>query len=128
MTRLTAHSPMERSSYFIQVIQPDEQWTSILFQPDGLLEDHVTPTPELIIVRRERQTFTRLPRSGGILFTVKTTLTFLPELPLEELQNLVKETEKWPEEMAKYKGRPYWGQAVVNFCKERERLECGRVL
>lgn len=112
---------MERSSYFIQVISPDDSWPSIYFQPDGLAQDHVEPTPERIIARRERQSFVRLPESGGILFTVRTSLTFLPELDLDELESVVEDIQSWPEDMANYKGRNFWGDAIVNYHKLRQR-------
>ncbi|EFR04001.1 hypothetical protein MGYG_07005 [Nannizzia gypsea CBS 118893] len=120
MARLTPESPMERSSYFVQVIQPGERWESILFQPDGLLQDHTVPTPDRVLIRRERQTFSRLPETNGILFTVKTTVTFLEDLPLAELQLLAKDIESWPEDMAAYKGRSHWGETISNFCRAKE--------
>ncbi|KAM5447881.1 hypothetical protein MaudCBS49596_005675 [Microsporum audouinii] len=122
MARLTPESPMERSSYFIQVIQPDEPWESILFQPEGLLQDHTKPTPERVLIRRERQTFSRLPVSNGILFTVKTTVSFLQDLPLAELQLLAKDFESWPEDMAAYKGRSHWGETILSFCQAKEAM------
>lgn len=111
---------MERSSYFVQVIQPDEPWESIFFQPEGLLQDHTVPTPERVLIRRERQTFNRLPKTNGILFTVKTTVSFLEDLPLGELQLLAKDIESWPEDMAAYKGRSHWGETISNFCRAKE--------
>ncbi|OAL71957.1 hypothetical protein A7D00_3989 [Trichophyton violaceum] len=120
MARLTPESPMERSSYFVQVIQSNEPWESIFFQPEGLLQDHTIPTPERVLIRRERQTFNRLPKTNGILFTVKTTVSFLEDLPLSELQLLAKDIESWPEDMAAYKGRSHWGETISNFCRVKE--------
>ncbi|KAK2871642.1 hypothetical protein FQN49_002978 [Arthroderma sp. PD_2] len=120
MARLTPESPMERSSYFVQVLQPNEPWESIFFQPEGLLQDHTKPIPERVLIRRERQTFTRLPKTNGILFTVKTTVTFLQDLPLAELQLLAKDFSNWPEDMAAYKGRSHWGETILNFCQAKE--------
>ncbi|KAI1965400.1 hypothetical protein LOZ58_001247 [Ophidiomyces ophidiicola] len=120
MTRLTLESPMERASYFIQVSYPEQSLSQILFQPEGIVHKDVEPRPEHIIVRKERQTFRRLSKSGGILFGVKTSLTYLPDLPLDELQNMVKEINSWPEDMARYKGRDHWGHIVLGHCKRRE--------
>ena len=112
---------MERASYFIQVTQPRESLSSILFQPEGVVHGNPNPRPEDIIVRRERQTFTRLPKSGGIIFGVKTSLTLLVELPDDELENLVVELQSWPEDTAQYKGRPHWESVVVEVCRQRQK-------
>ncbi|EEH20123.2 hypothetical protein PABG_02382 [Paracoccidioides brasiliensis Pb03] len=115
LSRLPVDSPMERSSYFIQVTAPGESLSSILFQPIGLSHEDIEPIPKNILIRRERQTFRRLPKSRAIVFGVKTSLTPLQELPLEELRNLGKEIESWPDAVGKYKGRDHWGSAVLGY-------------
>ncbi|KAJ8061270.1 hypothetical protein OCU04_010335 [Sclerotinia nivalis] len=66
-THLTPRTCMERSNLFIQT-------TPILFQdtPEPPRSPSHPLTASDIHVRRERQTFTRLPRSGAVLFTVRT--------------------------------------------------------
>ncbi|EFW20916.1 hypothetical protein D8B26_002798 [Coccidioides posadasii str. Silveira] len=123
MTRLAPEMPMERASYFIQVSRPGQQLPEILFQPDGVVHTDLEPQAEHLIIRKERQSFTQLPKSGAVLFNVKMSLTYLPDLPLEELRNMVKEINSWPEDMAKYKGREHWGLVVHEHCKKRERDE-----
>jgi hypothetical protein len=110
---------MERSNYFVEVYRPDESLSSILFRPISLVHKNFEPQPEHITIRRERQVFRKLPKSGGIIFSVKTSLTTLDQLSLEELQNLAKEIESWPEEVGKYKGRDSWGVKVLEFCQQR---------
>lgn len=119
MCRLTPESPMERSNYFLEIRQPGEDLSSTLFRPDGLMEQELSPWPDDILIRRERQTFRRLPRTGALLFSVKTTLTTLSELPLQEVQNLATEISNWPEDMAAYKGRNIWGKKVLDYCNQR---------
>lgn len=109
---------MERSNYFVELKGPNEGLYSTLFRPDGLSEATPSPRPCDIIIRRERQTFRKLPQSGALLFGVKTTLTTLEELPREELHNLVREMETWPEEVASYKGKDIWGESVLHFCQQ----------
>jgi hypothetical protein len=72
-----------------------------------------------MFVRRERQTFRKLPKSGAILFAVKTALTPLQDLDQEERLNLAREIRSWPENIAAYKGRDFWGECVLDF------IECG---
>lgn len=109
---------MERSNYFVELKGPNEGLYTTLFRPDGLSEAIQNPRPCDIIIRRERQTFRKLPQSGALLFGVKTTLTPLDELPTEELHNLVREMGSWPEDVANYKGKDIWGQSVLDFCKQ----------
>lgn len=116
LARLTPTSPMERSNYFVEVKRPNENLFDILYRPGALCEKELSnPSPEEIIIRRERQTFRRLPRSGTIVFGVKTHLTTLDQLPMQELENLAKEMQSWPEHVGEYKGRDVWGAKVLEY-------------
>lgn len=111
---------MERSNYFVEIKRPDENLIEILYRPKGLCEKDLSdPSPEEIIIRRERQTFRRLPKTGTILFGVKTYLTTLDQLPMQELENLAKEMRSWPEYVGEYKGKDVWGAKVLEFYKSR---------
>ncbi|RAL05216.1 heme-dependent oxidative N-demethylase family protein [Aspergillus ibericus CBS 121593] len=122
LARLTPASPMERSNYFVEVKRPDEDLFEVLYRPTSLSEDNPDPTPQDIVIRRERQTFRRLPRTGAIVFGVKTILTTLDELPMQELQNLAKEIKSWPEYVGEYKGREVWGPKALEYCEKKSRL------
>lgn len=87
-----------------------------LYRPTALSEDNPNPTPSDIVVRSERQTFRRLPRTGAIVFTVKTSISALDELPVQDLQNLTKDIRSWPDAVGAYKGRHVWGLKVLEFC------------
>ncbi|KAL5338450.1 hypothetical protein BJX70DRAFT_388520 [Aspergillus crustosus] len=121
LCRLTPDSPMERSNYFVEVKRPDEDLFETLYRPTTLSEDNPNPSPKDIVVRRERQTFRRLPRTGAIVFGVKTFLTTLEELPMQELQNLAREVKSWPEHVGEYKGREIWGAKALEFCEKKTR-------
>lgn len=113
---------MERSNYFIEVRKPNEHLLETLYRRNGLVEeDSADPSPRNIILRRERQTFRRLPRSDIIVFGVKTFLTPLDELPTEELQNLAKEIKSWPDVVGEYKGEAVWGATALEYCSERTK-------
>ncbi|CRG89361.1 Pathogenesis-related protein 5 [Talaromyces islandicus] len=115
VNKLTPESPMERSSYFMETKESNEGLGNTLFRPDGLTDQEPGPFLDNILLRRERQTFRRLPRTGALVFSVKTTLNTLDELPPDQLRALATEIESWPEDMAKYKGRDVWGQAVLGY-------------
>lgn len=106
---------MERSNYFLETKRTNEDLCTTLFRPDSLMEEEHGLAPSNVILRRERQTFRRLPRTQALLFTVKTTLSALDELSPEEVQNLAAEIVSWPDDMAKYKGRDVWGRTVLEY-------------
>lgn len=122
LARLTPSSAMERSNYFIEVRPPHESLLDTLHRPSGLVEQCPDPSPRDIIVRRERQTFRRLPRTSTILFGVKTILTPLDELSVQELQNLAKEIRSWPDCVGEYKGNAIWGAKALEFCRQRTQM------
>lgn len=112
---------MERSNYFVEVKRPDENLFEILYRPGALCEKELNnPLPEEIIIRRERQTFRRLPRTEAIVFGVKTYLTTLDQLPMQELENLVTEMKSWPEHVSEYKGKHVWSEKVLEFYNRRK--------
>ncbi|KAL4871309.1 hypothetical protein BDV12DRAFT_164582 [Aspergillus spectabilis] len=123
LCRLTPNSPMERSNYFVEVKRPDEDLFETLYRPTTLSEDNPDPSPKDIVVRRERQTFRRLPHTGAIVFGVKTFLTTLEELPMQELENLAREVKSWPEHVGEYKGREIWGAKALEFCEKKTRQQ-----
>ncbi|KAJ5232121.1 hypothetical protein N7468_005077 [Penicillium chermesinum] len=120
LARLTPSSPMERSNYFVEVKRPGEALSEILYRPNALCEKALLdPSPEEILIRRERQTFRRMPRTGAIVFGVKTYLTPVSQLPLKELENLATEMKTWPDYVSEYKGRHVWGAKVLEYYKQR---------
>lgn len=110
---------MERSNYFLETKEPDEDLGDTLFRPTALNVDQPGLSIDDILLRQERQTFRRLPRTEALIFSVKTTLNTFDELPVEQLQALATEIRSWPEDMAKYKGRDIWGQRVLDYCIHR---------
>ncbi|KAL4809212.1 hypothetical protein BDV18DRAFT_76935 [Aspergillus unguis] len=123
LCRLTPETPMERSNYFVEVKRPDENLFEILYRPTTLSEDNPDPSPQDLVIRRERQTFRRLPRTGTIVFGVKTFLTTLDELPMQELENFAREIKSWPERVGEYKGVETWGAKALEFCEKRRQQE-----
>ncbi|KAJ5919425.1 hypothetical protein N7466_010368 [Penicillium verhagenii] len=120
LARLSPTSPMERSNYFVEVKRPDEDLHDILYRPGSLCEKELSdPSPDEIIIRRERQTFRRLPRTGAIVFGVKTYLTPLRQLPMQQLENLAKEMKTWPDYVSQYKGKDLWGKKVLEYYNRR---------
>ena len=93
-----------------------------LHQSEPFNFDVEPPGPDCILIRRERQTFTRLPRADAVLFAVRTSWQCLAQLDLTELRALSVEMESWPDEVAMYKGRDCWGPCVMKYLEQVEQM------
>jgi hypothetical protein len=110
---LKVSSPVERNNFFIQT-------NDNLFQQEPFPVTLETPPKiEEIHVRYERQTLRRLPRSGAILFMVRTYLIPLLDLKEEKdsIYRLREATQAWPPSMAEYKGRKAWENVFEEWCE-----------
>lgn len=71
--------------------------------------------------RSERQMLTRLPKTGAIVFTIRTYLHPFSDFksqPEEVGQRLLGALEKFPDDMAKYKGLTKLAPAAIRYLKE----------
>jgi len=110
---LKVSSPVERNNFFIQT-------NDNFFQQEPFPVTLETPPRiEEIHVRYERQTLRRLPRSGAILFMVRTYLIPLLDLKEEKesICRLREATRAWPSSMAEYKGRKAWEDVLEEWCE-----------
>lgn len=73
---------------------------------------------EWIVVRKERQTFTRLEHTRAIVFKVRTSMERLTSLSLEDLDGLRCEVRAWPEDVATYRCCDVWGDVLLGYCDE----------
>ena len=103
-------------------MNPQESMAMTLHQPKPFNFKIKPPGPEHILIRTERQTFKRLPRTGAVLFAVRTSWQRLPELDIADLRALSIETGGWPEEVAKYKGRDCWASFVTEYLEQAEKV------
>lgn len=125
--RLSVDKPVVRNNYFFQVVKPPAPKDEEDIDPEELgwaesshgTEDEFTqqhpahqpsrpiPTASNIRLRSERQTLRRLPKSGAILFTVRTYLTPIQKLEKEPgvARRLASALRGWGEDIGIYKGR-----------------------
>ncbi len=113
---------MERNNLFVQTT-PDY----FIDAPEEVPGEEKEPLPEDITVRRERQTFTKLEKSGAVLFTVRTFMMPLMGLGTDELKGLSSQINGWDEETKRYKGWTLWGPPVERWCGSVIGREDGRV-
>lgn len=97
----------------------------------ALTENHATPNEKVgqldpetlnfrkVFLRCERQVVTRVPKTKAVVFTIRTYLTPLNELRLEDgvPQRLCSAIDELPTDMAAYKRRAAWGEAVKAYLR-----------
>lgn len=74
---------------------------------------------ERCFLRVERQTLSRLPETGNILFTIHTHQSSLGELTDEQKQRLMKTLETCPRETLTYKGLAIISTPVISYLRNR---------
>ncbi len=112
---------MERSAVFVQIADRTQPLSESFCRLNSLHGGSVCMMPWNILIRQERQVFRRLPRSGALLFSVKTYMHNLIDLSLDELRAFAAEVRKLPDDVAGYKGRHIWGECVLKFCDATQK-------
>ena len=111
--RLTVEKPVWRSNWIIQ----DHP---ALFQPQ-IPSGPLVKTPDELWIRMERQTLRRLPKTGGILFTIRGYQQPLPEY-LSRSKKIAQDTrtlvERLPEDVAQYKSVLKYRPAIMNWINQ----------
>ncbi|KII95957.1 hypothetical protein PLICRDRAFT_234134 [Plicaturopsis crispa FD-325 SS-3] len=148
--RMPVDKPVIRNNYFIQVvtaahtsaeiedIDPDElAWSTTTNGPEDTFTHgnrftpgaDALPTPATLRFRTERQTLRRLPRSGAIVFTVRTYLTPVEALGREKgvPGRMASAVRSWGEDVAIYKGQAFYRDVLLGYLDEchREQVESG---
>ncbi|CAF1448009.1 unnamed protein product [Didymodactylos carnosus] len=123
--KMTPERPVARNNYFIQT---DEHlaWSTSIGSEDtfGIGWEHAEPNPpiENIRFRSERQTLRRLPRSGAILFTIRTY--FIPVVDIAQEPGvpgrLASAIRSWPDDVARYKGKKAYEEVLLNYLDEKQ--------
>ncbi|KAG4419193.1 hypothetical protein IFR04_007694 [Cadophora malorum] len=107
-------NPVERNNYFVQT-------NDTMFQQEPFADSvERPPRIEDIRIRYERQTLRRLPRTGAVMFLVRTYMEPMADLAtdLDTLYSLRSAINAWPAEMAKYKARHVWHETFEKWCDE----------
>jgi alpha-1,2-mannosyltransferase len=107
--KIKPNAPVERNNYFIQT-DSHLPWSSNIGPEDsfGIGWDNAREDPEVdeIHFRTERQTLRRLPRSGGVLFTIRTYMLPVREMCQEKWVpgRFASAIRSWGDDVARYKG------------------------
>lgn len=113
---------MERASFFVQVNEPGQPLPDILCQLEPMGR-RIADEANDIVFRWECQKFRRLPKTGAILFSVKTELVQLTDMDSKELNDFAIEAKGWPDEVATYKRRHEWGECAFRFCDTAQKMQ-----
>ncbi|PGH37097.1 alpha-1,2-mannosyltransferase [[Emmonsia] crescens] len=132
--RLNPSDPVLRNNYFFQV-DDDLAWSRSIGDED---EEHVswgTAEKNKVIrhhwFRSERQSLRRLPKSGAVVFTIRTYFVPVMEIAREPgvPGRLASAVRSWGDDVARYKGRERYGDVLLEYLDgmHREQIEKGIV-
>jgi len=123
-------------------LDPEElAWSSTVigceddFSPGyGGLGDFAIPhqrlmvSPSIIRLRTERQTLRRLPKSGAIVFTIRTYTFPVTEAVKERgvPARMASAIRSWPADVANYKGQPLYKDVLLEFLDKCAQLQVER--
>ena len=142
--RVQPGQPVLRNNYFIQV-DDNLAWSDSIGSEDpvelkdgkGTMQASGWSTAEKNkaiqhhYFRSERQSLRRLPRSGGVVFTIRTYFEPITKVAEEPgvPGRLASAVRSWGDDVARYKGRERYGEILLEYLdgKHREQVEKGEV-
>ncbi|KAI4942494.1 hypothetical protein J4E91_010092 [Alternaria rosae] len=116
--RIQPQSPVLRNNYFIQV-DDNLAWSET--EKNKAVEHHW--------FRSERQSLRRLPKSGGVVFTIRTYFHPITEIAQEPYVpgRLASAIRSWGDDVSRYKGKEMYGDVLLEYLdrKHQEQVEAG---
>lgn len=133
--RVKPESPVLRNNYFIQV-DDALAWSHSIGSEDagegeavGWFTAEKNKAIEHHYFRSERQSLRRLPRSGGVVFTIRTYFHPIMEIAEEPYVpgRLASAVRSWGEDVSKYKGKERYEEVLLEFLdrKHEEQVANG---
>ncbi|CAH0023835.1 unnamed protein product [Clonostachys rhizophaga] len=130
--RLKCDDFYSRNNYFMQV-DDSLSWSHSIGDEDSPGISWSTAEKNKAIdhhwFRSERQTLRRLPKSGGVVFTIRTYFLPVTELVSEDYVpgRLASAVRSWDDSVARYKGRERYGEVLLEYldAKHQEQLDRG---
>lgn len=118
--RIKPECPVLRNNYFIQV-DDELAWSSSIGSEDSEGSGWFTAEKDKAIkhhyFRSERQSLRRLPRSGGVVFTIRTYFHPITEVAQEPYVpgRLASAIRSWGDDVSKYKGKDRYGDVLLEY-------------
>ncbi|KAL4970582.1 Alg9-like mannosyltransferase family-domain-containing protein [Aspergillus stella-maris] len=122
--RLKPEDPVVRNNYFIQV-DDDLAWSHSIGNEDSESVSWGTAEKDKAIqhhfFRSERQSVRRLPRSGGVVFTIRTYFEPVTGFVSEPFVpgRLASAIRSWGDDVARYKGREKYGGVLLEYLDKK---------
>lgn len=130
--RLKPEEPVLRNNYFIQV---DDclPWSHSIGSEDAETVSWNTAAKNKAIAhhyfRSERQSLRRLPRSGAVVFTIRTYFEPITEIAKEPYVpgRLASAIRSWGDDVSRYKGKEKYGEVLLEYLdqKHEEQVKAG---
>lgn len=132
-SRLSCEELYARNNYFFQVDDslawswsmgdedsPGLSWQTA--QKNRAIEHH--------FFRSERQTLRRLPKSGAIIFTIRTYFHPITEIAQEDFVpgRLASAVRSWGDDVSRYKGREMYGEVLLEYLDQEHAKQIERGL
>ncbi|KAI9674134.1 MAG: hypothetical protein M1817_001952 [Caeruleum heppii] len=118
--RIKPEQPVLRNNYFIQV-DDELPWSSSIGDEDGKDMGWFTAEKNKAVehhmFRSERQSLRRLPRSGGVVFTIRTYFHPVTDVAQEPYVpgRLASAVRSWGDDVARYKGREMYQDTLLEY-------------
>ncbi|EMF12472.1 uncharacterized protein SEPMUDRAFT_85505 [Sphaerulina musiva SO2202] len=122
-----------RHNYFIQVDE-DLAWSYSIGDEDhdghGWFTAEKNKAIEHHWFRSERQSLRRLPRSGGIVFTIRTYFHPITEIAEEPYVpgRLASAVRSWGEDVSQYKGKERYGDVLLEYLDRKHEEQVAKGL
>lgn len=131
--RVKPDAPVLRNNYFMQV-DDELAWSSSIGSEDasegiGWFTAEKNRAISHHYFRSERQSLRRLPRSGGVVFTIRTYFHPVTEIAQEPFVpgRLASAVRSWGDDVSKYKGKERYGEVLLEYldAKHEEQVRGG---
>ncbi|KAJ5682587.1 hypothetical protein N7462_005752 [Penicillium macrosclerotiorum] len=130
--RLKPEEPVLRNNYFIQV-DDSLAWSHSIGPEDAATVSWNTAAKNKAIehhfFRSERQSLRRLPRSGAVVFTIRTYFEPITEIVKEPYVpgRLASAIRSWGDDVSRYKGKEKYEEVLLEYLdqKHREQVAAG---
>jgi alpha-1,2-mannosyltransferase len=131
--RLKPSDAVVRNNYFIQV-DDNLAWSQSIGSEDSPSVSWNTAEKNKAIehhfFRSERQSLRRLPRSGGVVFTIRTYFEPITEVVKEDYVpgRLASAIRSWGEDVSRYKGKEKYGEVLLEYLDKRHEEQVAQGL
>ena len=131
--RIKPNGPVERNNYFVQT-DDSLPWSSKIGSEDsfGIGWDNAGKDAQIdeIHFRSERQTLRRLPRSGGVLFTIRTYMLPVRAMCQEKWVpgRFASAVRSWGDDVARYKGLRAYKEASFPLTISADKTDTASIL